>query len=197
MMNALKGVVKILAASGANEICTAHIRDTELLLNDDEKMETADDIKSSDKIQTYLLSIDKRGMREHEIGVFSAHQMGTCRMSASPDSGVVDENAECWECDNLYVMDASIFPTASGANPMLTTLTLSHMMSTRLAMLLKFEDNQKAVKIDSTEAKERFERRMKSRIHQPSYNFTLSIMRPWAVLAIAVASVGIARSWRE
>ena len=42
MMNALKGAVQILAASGANEICTGHIRDTELLLNDDEEMKTAE-----------------------------------------------------------------------------------------------------------------------------------------------------------
>ena len=136
-------------------------------------------------------------MREHEIGVFSAHQMGTCRMSASPHSGVVDENAECWECDNLWVMDASIFPTASGANPMLTTLTLSHMMSTRLAMRLKFENNQGAGKSVSAEATELFERRKKSRVHQPNYNFALSTMLPWAVAAVAVTSIGIVRCWRE
>ena len=38
--------------------------------------------------------------------------------------------------DDLFVIDASIFPTASGANPMVTTLAIAHLLSTRLATRL-------------------------------------------------------------
>ena len=36
---------------------------------------------------------------------------------------------QCWDVPNLYVADASTFPTPSGANPMLTTLATSHMIA--------------------------------------------------------------------
>ena len=84
-------------------------------------------------------------MTDHEIGVFSAHQMGTCRMSSSPKTGAVDPNGELWECDDLFVMDASVFPTASGSNPMVTVVSVSYMLSQRLCQLLKLrnEDDPK------------------------------------------------------
>ena len=70
-------------------------------------------------------------LREHGITtdyrtlLFSAHQMGTCKMGASKDVSVVDENGETWNCEGLYVCDASVFPTSSGVNPMLTTLAIA------------------------------------------------------------------------
>ena len=70
-------------------------------------------------------------LREHGVTtdyrtlLFSAHQMGTCRMGSSSLESVVDENGETWNCSNLYVCDASVFPTSSGVNPMLTTLAIA------------------------------------------------------------------------
>ena len=46
-------------------------------------------------------------------------------MGASKDVSVVDENGETWNCEGLYVCDASVFPTNSGVNPMLTTLAIA------------------------------------------------------------------------
>ena len=64
----------------------------------------------------------------------SAHQMGTCRMAASKDRGVVDGTGRVWGKKNLYVADASVFPSASGVNPMLTTMSLSDWISRGVAM---------------------------------------------------------------
>lgn len=198
MMSALKGAIQVLIASGANEVGTGHMMDSGLKLNG-ETFETANEIEKSDKIQSYLASIDKRGMREHEFGVFSAHQMSTCRMSASPDSGVVDVNGECWECDDLMVFDASVFPTASGANPMLTTLTISHMLSSKLVMRLQFEDNEAAGKSGTAEATELMDERKKRRVMQPHYGFTTSTIFqwPWVVGIVAIASAGAVKYWRD
>ena len=44
----------------------------------------------------------------------SMHQMGTCRMGASPDSSVADAHGQCWDVAGLYIADASCFPTSSG-----------------------------------------------------------------------------------
>lgn len=188
MMAALKGAVQILVASGANEVGTGHNDDHGLHLLDD-TFETAQDIQNSDKIQDYLASIDERGIQEHKMGVFSAHQMSTCRMSASPDAGVVDENGESWECDNLLIMDASVFPTASGANPMLTTLAISHMLSTRLAMRLQLEDDE-SVGVPP----EWMQERKRKRASQPRYGRnTIASLLPWAAVAVAVASISFAK----
>ena len=62
----------------------------------------------------------------------SAHLMGTCRMSANEDNGVVDERGKVWGKENLYVADASVFPSASGVNPMITVMTIADWISRSL-----------------------------------------------------------------
>ena len=59
----------------------------------------------------------------------SAHQMGTCRMSAKAEDGVVDDRGKVWGRDGLYVADASVFPSASGVNPMITVMAVSDWIS--------------------------------------------------------------------
>lgn len=57
---------------------------------------------------------------------FSAHQMGTARMSADPRNGVVDTSGRVHGVEGLIVGDASVFPLASGVNPMLTIMALAY-----------------------------------------------------------------------
>jgi choline dehydrogenase-like flavoprotein len=56
---------------------------------------------------------------------FSAHQMGTCAMGAAESTSVVDPTGRVWGYDNLIVADASVFPQASGVNPMLTIMAMA------------------------------------------------------------------------
>lgn len=48
------------------------------------------------------------------------HACGTCRMGTSPENSVTDPEGKVWGTGNLYVADASLFPTSSGVNPSLT-----------------------------------------------------------------------------
>jgi choline dehydrogenase-like flavoprotein len=137
---AMQGAVEILLASDAQEVATGHIRDTGFKVTDEQGNLKARNSKDP-SLEIYKTSIQNRGMLDHEIGLFSAHQMGTCRMSASSQQGAVDENGETWECEDLYVFDASLFPTASGSNPMVTVMTLAHVLSTRLSYRLKLRDH--------------------------------------------------------
>ena len=57
--------------------------------------------------------------------------MGTCRMGATPAGSVVDSYGAVHGLRGLYVCDTSVFPTASGVNPMLTVLGLAHWMISR------------------------------------------------------------------
>lgn len=54
------------------------------------------------------------GVEKHDIALFSLHQMGSCRMGKSIEDSVADGEGECWECSDLFIADASAFPTASG-----------------------------------------------------------------------------------
>ena len=81
-------------------------------------------------VEDFIRDIRKAGIAtDFRTAIFSAHQMGTCKMSASPNKGVVQETGEAWACKGLYVADASIFPTSSGANPMITTYACAHTIA--------------------------------------------------------------------
>lgn len=67
----------------------------------------------------------------------SAHQMSSCRMSISPKYGVVDETGKVWGTDDLYVADASVLPSASGVNPMVTVMTVADHIARGVAASLK------------------------------------------------------------
>lgn len=49
-----------------------------------------------------------------------AHASGTCRMGDDPQRSVVDRYNRLHDVSNLYVIDASFFPSSAGINPALT-----------------------------------------------------------------------------
>ena len=52
----------------------------------------------------------------------TAHQAGTCRFGADPATSVLDTDCKAHELDNLYVTDASFFPSIGAVNPTLTII---------------------------------------------------------------------------
>ena len=52
----------------------------------------------------------------------TAHQAGTCRFGTDPASSVLDTNCRAHEVDNLYITDASFFPSIGSVNPTLTII---------------------------------------------------------------------------
>lgn len=72
-------------------------------------------------------------LQPHELVTYASHPMGTCRMSAQPEDGVVDPWGRVWGWDNLHVADASLFPTSLGVNPQVTVMALGLMVGHHLA----------------------------------------------------------------
>jgi choline dehydrogenase-like flavoprotein len=65
------------------------------------------------------------------------HQNGTCRMGSDPATSVLDRNCKAHDLDNLYVVDASFFVSASAVNPSLTIIAnamrvADHLLAERL-----------------------------------------------------------------
>ena len=52
----------------------------------------------------------------------TAHQSGTCRFGTDPQASVLDLNCKAHELDNLYITDASFFPSIGAVNPTLTVI---------------------------------------------------------------------------
>ncbi|WP_198948831.1 GMC oxidoreductase [Rubrivirga sp. SAORIC476] len=48
------------------------------------------------------------------------HQCGTCRMGTAPSDSVVDPVGRAHDLTNLYIADASVFPSSAATNPTLT-----------------------------------------------------------------------------
>ncbi|CAG8666458.1 391_t:CDS:2, partial [Diversispora eburnea] len=101
--------VNILVAAGAKSI---DVGITEL----DEFAPTEDNPLQDPKLKSFIENIRKIGIKNCNIG--SAHQMGTCRMGSDSSTSVVNPRGKTWEIDNLYVADASVFPSSVGVNPM-------------------------------------------------------------------------------
>lgn len=51
-----------------------------------------------------------------------AHQCGTIRFGTDPHTSALDVNCKAHELDNLYVVDASFFPSSGAVNPALTIM---------------------------------------------------------------------------
>ncbi len=51
-----------------------------------------------------------------------AHQNGTLRFGRDPKTSVLDTNCKAHDLDNLYVVDASFFPSSAAVNPALTIM---------------------------------------------------------------------------
>lgn len=89
------------------------------------------------RFQDWLSGLRNKGLPSPETMYVSAHQMGTCRMSIKEKEGVVDPTGKVWGTTGLYVADASIFPSASGVNPMITNMAISDYISRGIARGLK------------------------------------------------------------
>ena len=85
------------------------------------------------EFQAWLVQIQKRGLTLPNCKWGSAHQMGSCRMATTSRAGVVDPKGKVWGTEGLYVSDASVFPSASGVNPMVTNMAISDWISRGIA----------------------------------------------------------------
>lgn len=135
-LECVQGMCKIMYVMGAEEIMVSQSGVPIFRRN----AEAGEEVGVNEPFfQTWLANLRRRGMPLPETSWGSAHQMGTCRMAASEKKGVVDPTGKVWGTDGLYVADASVFPSASGVNPMVTNMAISDMISRGVARGLKEE----------------------------------------------------------
>ncbi|PSN74951.1 long chain fatty alcohol oxidase [Corynespora cassiicola Philippines] len=129
----IEGVValaEMLYVEGASEIITV-VPGLPTFVRDPSA--SADDGINDAKFRAWLGDLRNAGFPSPQSMFVSAHQMGTCRMSAKEKDGVVDPKGQVWGVKNLYVADASVFPSASGVNPMVTNMAIADWISRSIA----------------------------------------------------------------
>jgi choline dehydrogenase-like flavoprotein len=84
-------------------------------------------------IDAFIARVNRIPLRAGGMRLFAAHQMGTCRMGADPQTSVASPTGELHDTPGVWIGDASAFPTASGTNPMITIMALAHRTAENLA----------------------------------------------------------------
>ncbi|MBI1946721.1 MAG: GMC family oxidoreductase [Deltaproteobacteria bacterium] len=114
-IEAQKTLIRVALAAGARTVATLHEGPNRFSSEAD------------------LPRVDALPWRTGSVVLFSAHQMGGCMMSDDPKQGVVrSSDLRHHQIDNLFVVDGSVFPTATGVNPQLSIYGLAHLAATRI-----------------------------------------------------------------
>jgi len=81
-----------------------------------------------------LPEFEATSFKPSELRLEAFHPMGTARISADETEGVCGPDGSVNGVDNLYVADASLFPTSVGVNPMMTVIAFASRIASDLAL---------------------------------------------------------------
>jgi len=84
-------------------------------------------------LDAYTAALQAIPFRVGGYRLFSAHQMGSCRMGTDPQSSVAGPFGELHDTPGVWIGDGSAFPTSSGVNPMLSIMALAHRTAEAIA----------------------------------------------------------------
>jgi choline dehydrogenase-like flavoprotein len=85
------------------------------------------------KLEELLAEMPSWSWEPNLLLMLTAHQMGTCRMGGDAARHPVTPEGETREIKDLFVADASTFPTCSGANPMPSVQHSAHFTARGIA----------------------------------------------------------------
>ena len=118
------GAARVLEAAGAELIFSPHAK------------WCAYEPGRRGSLASFVGDMDSAGWHTAQVALFSFHIMGTARMGGSAKSSAINPDGETWEARNLYVMDGSVFPSASGVNPMISIEAIAHRQALALSARL-------------------------------------------------------------
>lgn len=88
---------------------------------------------AANNLDYFLKKIANHTWEAHHFELFSAHQMGSCRMGGSKKHHPLLPTGQTREIKGLFVADTSAFPSSSGTNPMLSVQALAAYIAQHIA----------------------------------------------------------------
>ena len=116
LVRGMEETARILAAAGAKGVWTTH--NSQVFAGDGAKLTGGD-------LDSFGAALRKEGVEYNRMMLFSAHLMGSCRMSADPSKGPTSPTGELHSVRNLFIGDACVFPTTPAVNPMISIMAMS------------------------------------------------------------------------
>ncbi len=116
--DAMTALIRIHAAAGAREIYTPAY--------------SLPRWRRGEDLETFVATVRAIPPEPGGQPVFSAHQLGTCRMGPDPQTSVADPRGQLHDVAGVWIGDGSALPTAPGVNPMLTIMALAHRTAEHL-----------------------------------------------------------------
>ncbi|MCX6388451.1 MAG: GMC family oxidoreductase [Solirubrobacterales bacterium] len=118
---AIESQIRLHAAAGAETIVSL--------------AEGLPDWRHGDDLETFITRCRRMPLRAGGQRLFSAHQMGSCRMGTDPAESVAGPWGELHDTPGVWIGDASAFPTASGTNPMVSVMALAHRTAEAISQI--------------------------------------------------------------
>jgi choline dehydrogenase-like flavoprotein len=89
--------------------------------------------RRGDDLEAFIAAVKRIPFRAGGYKLFSAHQMGSCRMGEDPQTSVAGPWGELHDTNGVWIGDGSAFPTSSGTNPMVSIMALAHRTAEAIA----------------------------------------------------------------
>lgn len=80
--------------------------------------------------------LDRAAWEPGRLQLFTAHQLGGCRMGRDPENAVTTPELRLQAHENAFVVDGSVLPTSLGVNPQITIFALARWASDHVASAL-------------------------------------------------------------
>ncbi len=80
-----------------------------------------------------LAEFEATSFKPSELRLEAFHPMGTARIAADPREGACAADGSLYGTRDLYVADASLFPTSVGVNPMMTVIAFAKRVAREVA----------------------------------------------------------------
>lgn len=110
-------LARVHRAAGAKEIFTFHWTEAGVW-------------REGEDFDAYLARLAE--LPVEDTTAYSAHQMSSCRMGASPETSVADTRGELHDVEGVWIGDAAALPTAPGVNPMISIMALAERTAERM-----------------------------------------------------------------
>ncbi len=117
LVRGMEETARILSAAGAVGIWTTH--NSEVFAGDGTSKVGPSDLDS------FSAALRRQGVRPNRMMLYSAHLMGSCRMSSNPSLGPTSPSGELHSVKNLFVGDSCVFPTTPAVNPMISIMAMA------------------------------------------------------------------------